>query len=120
VRRRWEYLTFSLQRKVERKTRVKVPQRPPFDEEEEYWAYTNIICIWLPGAEEADERLAWSSEESDQTRTNVLTVLNELGAEGWELVSRVIQSNAMGKSNLGWTTAGWPIETVWSMKREID
>jgi hypothetical protein len=116
--RRWEYLSFSLQKKVEKKTKPALSE--PFLEEveEEYWFYTNTIYIWRPGVEKAEERLAWMTGDSD-SRTDPLQVLNELGAEGWELVDRVVLGSAVGKSQ-GWNTAGWPIETVWTMKREVD
>lgn len=114
---RWEYLSLVWQKAVEKKTTMKdAVVEPP--EPEEHWSYAETIYLWRPGAEEAEVHRGWSTDEPDR-RTDTLRLLNELGADGWELVGRAIQSSSVGKSRLGWTTAGWPVEIVWTMKREI-
>jgi hypothetical protein len=46
------------------------------------WEYAS----WLPGADEADIRAAWSTGDAD-AKISHLDILNELGAVGWEVVS---------------------------------
>lgn len=82
-----------------------------------YWWKEQAYYIWLPGAKEAETRLGWTTGDED-TRTNTLDILNELGAEGWEVVTHLIRKSAMGPV-LGRDTAGYPIETQLVLKRPM-
>jgi hypothetical protein len=80
-----------------------------------YWWVEHTYTIWLPGAAEADIRPSWSTGDTSHQTSN-LDILNELGAEGWEAVSHIVRSSAMGPS-LGRDTTGFPIETYTLLKR---
>lgn len=128
----WEYLSLALTREVEKKTKVEdasdlplSPEEPGYwsysdiPEETEYWSYSDRFSIWRPGAKEAEERQGFSTEV-EGSRSSALEILNELGGEGWEIIEYTIKRTAITeRSNLGWSTAGFPIETSWLMKREI-
>jgi hypothetical protein len=44
-------------------------------------------------------------------------LLNDLGAEGWELVSHTILRSVIFSKSLGWSNVGGPIEMAWTFKR---
>ncbi|HEX5594042.1 MAG TPA: hypothetical protein VFX35_11925 [Solirubrobacterales bacterium] len=124
---RWEYLVLVQEKKVEKRTRPMEPDPDdPFSrwamtgepEEEEYFHYIHTFFIWRPGSREAEEREGWSSD--NQKRGGYPDILNELGAEGWELVERSTGSSVSGPSRLGWSGAAWPVEIVWTLKRPVE
>lgn len=82
------------------------------------WAYQRDLYIWLPGAEEADHRPISDSEDESVSGPSALDVLNELGAEGWELANRETTSSALGKY-YGWAEASFPVATLWTLKRPV-
>jgi hypothetical protein len=82
-----------------------------------YWWGEQTYKIWLPGIAKADTRLSWSTGDADH-KTSHLDILNELGAEGWEVVSHIVKSSAMGPS-LGHDTTGYPLRTDTILKRPI-
>jgi hypothetical protein len=47
-------------------------------------------------------------------------LLNELGAEGWEMVSESVRRSVVHAHALGWTNAGAPIEIRWTFKRLVE
>jgi hypothetical protein len=82
-----------------------------------YWWIDQTYYVWLPGATEADKRHGWSTGD-DAFTTNGLDVLNELGAEGWEVVTQTVRASAVGE-NHGRTNASFPIETSTLLKRRV-
>lgn len=48
---------------------------------------------------------------------NWLSLLNELGADGWELVAERMQSSVVASQMYGWPDVGTPILMVWTFKR---
>jgi hypothetical protein len=44
-------------------------------------------------------------------------LLNDLGAEGWELISHTIPKSVVLSKWLGWPNVGGPIEMTWTFKR---
>jgi hypothetical protein len=81
-----------------------------------YWCEQKFY-IWLPGASEADIRVSWETGEGD-LKVTVLDVFNEVGADGWELVSQTVKNNAMGRSQ-GRDTTSFPIRIQTLFKRPI-
>jgi hypothetical protein len=58
----------------------------------------------------------WSKQTPNAKGLTI--ILNELGAEGWELVSTVIARSIVVDGGLGWVGAtGMPIEQTWTLKR---
>src|SRR5690349_19793073 len=47
-----------------------------------------------------------------------LVLLNELGAEGWDLVSETVRKTTITAGALGWNDVGTPISIVYTFKRE--
>ncbi len=82
------------------------------------WAYKRDLYIWFPDAEEADHRLVSDSEDESVAGPSMLEVLNELGAEGWELVDRETTNSGVGKSH-GWPEASFPVAVTRTLKRPI-
>ena len=122
---RWEYLSLIQEKRTEK--RMRPATFDPFDEhsrlrldrptEEVYWHQTHTFFIWRPGSKKAEERAGWSTDNDKPG--GALPVLNELGAEGWELVDRSTVSSSSGSSRLGWAGAAWPVEIIWTLKRPI-
>ena len=48
----------------------------------------------------------------------LLELQNDLGADGWELASELIQSSRVGNNN-GWLEASVPVEMLWTFKRPV-
>lgn len=72
----------------------------------EGWSYTTTYRIVRPG--EAPEELP--------PRRTIIDVLNDLGAEGWELVNTTIQHSRVGEV-FGWIEASSPVYQTWLLKR---
>ncbi len=81
--------------------------------------FNETFYLWRPGASEAEVRLAYSTDDPDTRRkTTIMDILNELGAEGWELVTSVVTKSTVGPMD-GWETAGYPITRGWTLKRPV-
>jgi hypothetical protein len=80
-----------------------------------YWWSEQTFYIWLPDAKESDKRLSWETTDDDYRET-FLDVLNELGAEGWEVVSNNVRNSAMGRS-YGRETTSFPTRVHTLLKR---
>ena len=109
MRERWEYLTV-----VWVYSAKKLSQDPAKHE----FAFKKDLFIWHPGAGEADVRPLWSSADADVVG-NCLDVLNELGAEGWELVTEVVMDSTVGPRE-DWGEVGYPVRQRWLFKRRAE
>ena len=97
----WEYLVLSWA----------MTATPP-DEVSDVWRLEASFHIFRPGAVVAETRTY------DGTQASMLgfELLNELGADGWELVSSVVERTAVAPAQ-GYQTAGVPIATTQIFKR---
>jgi len=123
---RWEYATVIWSedaRKISKTDPEHAQLSPEIQAEWEqkewayYWWKSQYFRIWLPDAAEADTRPAWTTGDKDY-KTTFVGILNELGAEGWEAVSHMVQTTAMGFT-LGRDPAGIPIQTHTLLKRAV-
>ena len=62
------------------------------------WVYKRDFYIWRPGAEEADHRAVMDSEDESVSGPSLTEILNELGAEGWELIDTRDTGSLVGKT----------------------
>lgn len=94
---RWEYM---------RVTYVSSTKMSPTPQtwSEDYW-----VC--RPGAER--EHLAAASVDFD-------VLLNELGSEGWDLVSEHTRDSVVLSSQHGWPMVRVPVKMVWTFKRPCE
>ncbi|MGD0384573.1 MAG: hypothetical protein ABSB73_00400 [Solirubrobacteraceae bacterium] len=101
---RWEYLVLSWA----------MTATPP-DEVSAVWRLEASFHIFRPGAMAAETRTY------DGTQASLLgfELLNELGGEGWELVSSVVERTAVAPAQ-GYQTAGVPIATTQVFKRPVE
>jgi hypothetical protein len=69
--------------------------------------------------EEPETRLNYSNHDEDEGRDrhSIENLLNEFGAEGWELVSEAVLDNTIVSNHAGWPKVGTPVEVRWIMKR---
>lgn len=98
---RWEYLVLSWA----------MTATPP-DAMSDEWRLEASFHIFRPGALSAETR----TYDGTQPSTLGFELLNELGAEGWELVSNVVERTAVAPAQ-GYQTAGVPIATTQIFKR---
>jgi hypothetical protein len=100
---RWEYLVLSWA----------MTATPP-DEVSDVWRLDASFHIFRPG-------VAAETRSYDGTQASMLGVelLNELGSEGWELVSSVVERTAVAPAQ-GYETAGVPIATTQIFKRPAE
>ena len=98
---RWEYLVLSWA----------MTATPP-DAMSESWRLEASFHIFRPGAAAAETR----TYDGTQASTLGFQLLNELGAEGWEMVSSVVERTAVAPAQ-GYQTAGVPIATTQIFKR---
>jgi hypothetical protein len=126
-RERWEYATVAWTDKTKRITKAdpeyhQLPAKVQAQWEELGWNHygwrEQTYFIWFPGATKADERQAWRAGE-DEYKVKFVDVMNELGADGWEAVTHVVQASAVGP-NLGHDPAGYPIRAQVLLKRRTD
>jgi hypothetical protein len=101
VSARWEYLVLSWA----------MTATPP-DAMSDEWRLEASFHIFRPGALSAETR----TYDGTQPSTLGFELLNELGAEGWELVSNVVERTAVAPAQ-GYQTAGVPIATTQIFKR---
>ena len=98
---RWEYLVLSWA----------MTATPP-DAMSDEWRLEASFHIFRPGALSAETR----TYDGTQPSTLGFELLNELGADGWELVSNVVERTAVAPAQ-GYQTAGVPIATTQIFKR---
>jgi hypothetical protein len=122
---RWEYAFITWTQEAHQITRADPEYRQLSAEvhtqwEREGWAffwwYEQRFSIHVSGAAKADIRQAWTAAEDHRANVNLLEILNELGTDGWELVSYGVLSSAIGGDH-GPRTAGSPIQTQAWLKR---
>ena len=101
---RWEYLVVAWS----------LTATPP-PEASEAWGLQGVFQISRPGTAEVETR------RYDGARSSALgfELLNELGAEGWELVSNTVERSAVAPTQ-GYQTAGVPIASTQIFKRPVE
>jgi hypothetical protein len=67
--------------------------------------------------QDGEIRLVWTSPSTDEAKTSVLDVLNELGAEGWELVAETVLDSEIFARLHGWESVGSPVLMKYLLKR---
>jgi hypothetical protein len=82
------------------------------------WAFKEDYWIWHPGAETAEHRPYRDSEDESVSGADNLAILNELGAEGWELIGETVRESAAGERR-GWPEGAHPILRQWILKRRV-
>jgi hypothetical protein len=107
---RWEYATVIWSLSVSKKE---------FPVQGSEWAVRKDLHIWLPGTEQSDHRPISDSEDDSISGPRNLDVMNELGADGWELACRETTGSAVGISTYGWPEASFPVATTWHFKRPV-
>jgi hypothetical protein len=86
------------------------------DEEIRRWRYDYAIS--RPG-KEREVRTGWSSAEGVNAAFNLLDLLNEFGAEGWELISESVLDSIIFSERHGWSQVGGPVQIKCILKREV-
>jgi hypothetical protein len=87
----------------------------PPDTTSDAWQLEGSFHIFRPGAGPPEARRYDGAYPS----TLGFELLNELGSEGWELVSTVVERSVIAPSQ-GYQTAGVPIATTQIFKRPED
>ncbi len=67
--------------------------------------------------QDGETRLVWTSPSTDETKTSTLDVLNELGDEGWELITETVLDSEIFTRLHGWESVGSPVLTKYLLKR---
>lgn len=117
----WQNRTRKITREDAEWPRLPQDTREKADEGEWPYAFWTeyTFLIWLPGASESKKRLEWSSDMTDlDPSASATVIMNELGADGWELVSQTVRANAMGPW-LGYDPAAQPIAVQYWFKRPV-
>jgi len=84
---------------------------------EQYWSTTTTHLIFRPGSN-GPEKVGSSKDAADHG-SDSHRLLNDLGAEGWELVSDAI-TNSTVSTFWGWpNSSSLPIRREWTLKREV-
>ena len=101
---RWEYLVVAWN----------LTATPPAPGEAN-WRLDGAFQISRPGVQGAQTR----RYDGATPTTLGFDLLNELGAEGWELVSNVVERTAVAPAQ-GYQTAGVPVATTQIFKRPAE
>ena len=104
MRARWEYLVVAWS------LTATAPIAPS-----EAWGFVGTFHISRPGVSGAETR----TYDAALVSTMAFDLLNELGAEGWELVSNVVERSAVTSAQ-GYQTVGVPITSTQIFKRPTD
>jgi hypothetical protein len=104
MRTRWEYLTVSWNL---------VATAPTV--QGEGWKLEGALQVSRPAGSGVETR----RYDASQSSTLAYDLLNELGAEGWELVSHVVERSTVAPAQ-GYETAGVPIATMQVFKRPAE
>ena len=107
---RWEYLMIVWEYEA-----ISLPG--PTDNSK--WRFKRDFYIWRPGATESDHRPVSDTDDKELSGPTVLELLNELGAEGWELVSATESESIIGRRR-GWPETGYPVRREWTLKRLVE
>jgi hypothetical protein len=101
---RWEYLL------VRWNLTATAPTAPS-----EPWGLVGSIHISRPGTASPETR----TYDASLVSTIVFDLLNELGADGWELASHVVERSTVTQAQ-GYQTVGVPVGSVQIFKRPAD
>jgi hypothetical protein len=104
VSARWEYLVVAWN----------LTATPPLGPNDA-WRLDGTYQISRPGSAEVETR----RYDGAQPTTLGFELLNELGADGWELVSSVVERNTVAPAQ-GYQTAGVPIASTQIFKRPVE
>ena len=104
MRTRWEYLIVAW-------SLTATPPASP----SEAWTLEGAFHISRPGAYGAET----SRYDGAHASSLGFDLLNELGADGWELVGNTVERSAVAPTQ-GYQTAGAPIATTQIFKRPAD
>jgi hypothetical protein len=115
---RWEYLLVEWVYERRKKTRPvkteKLYSSDPDSTEEYEYQEQYIKLTWPDG--KVDPRGLWSTDHSEVS--TVSKIFNELGADGWELVSDSTRSAKVYTDINGWPDASAPVEVAYWFKRQ--
>ncbi len=84
------------------------------------WEHT--LYVMRPGSRDIDRRISYSSEDArmvDGWVFGAIELFNELGREGWELVSEVPRGAAIRSELNGYIDASEPIKAAYWFKRLV-
>jgi hypothetical protein len=101
---RWEYLQVSWS----------LTATPPASADEQ-WRLDGAFQISRPGVAGVETR----RYDATHASTAAFELLGELGADGWELVSHVVDRSAVAPAQ-GYQTAGIPIASTQIFKRPVE
>ncbi len=116
---RWEYLSATWVLKSHEEAKTPAGRNG--------YSYAKDLHIWHPGRREAEVRPLWSAEntgwrewpttDDELVGPAVLAILNELGAEGWELVGEMTVNSNVAANAEDWKEVGQPVRHQWTFKR---
>lgn len=115
----WEYASFVFVSWAKKEKVPSPPPRPgevPPDSPSFKWIYFRDWWLYLPG-EDPEKHEEWRSDVPDETKINLLDLMNRVGAEGWELVSDTVLRSGVNLQTVGWGTASEPLRRVLFFKR---
>jgi len=102
---RWEYMSI-----------VWIYSTRQSEHQKSTWKQVYTI-YWPDGTTE--DRLGWTSEDSDEDTTSLVELQNELGSQGWELFSINVLDSIIMNKQYGWPNVGTPVRRSWVFKRQI-
>lgn len=71
------------------------------------------------GTGDDEKRHFLSSEKPGEKGPSLIDLFNELGAEGWELVSDAVQYTKIFEEAEGWSEVGAPLRHQYMLKRRL-
>lgn len=103
TRPRWEYMRVAYIYSTEPPVKRDGIQR------QRTWSH--VYYVYRPGQ---------SEETIDSKHLNFDSYLNDLGNEGWELVSESVRETTLISPVYGWEMVGHPVRIVWTFKRPAE
>jgi hypothetical protein len=108
TRTQWEYAWVAVNSYAEAEGS---PDAPTYKYQQKAWFHRGddepqeLYHVPLPWPD--SERFSWGR------------FLNDLGADGWEMVSHTIARSGINLKTVGWGTASEPLQTTYTFKRLV-
>jgi hypothetical protein len=120
---RWEYLRVVREQHIE----LRDPSGQVIEDHtvaqgadpKNHFHHQHQFFIQRAGSDETEKRRGWESGATEGY-TRLMDLLDELGADGWELIGETTTINRLNPiGTFGWTrtTVSQPLAQVWTFKR---
>jgi hypothetical protein len=115
VSERWEYMMISWVYSTEEKSVGVHASGAPKSER----VWKREFQIFRAGRE-METKIDSVTDDPDAKEASFLGLLNEFGAEGWEMITETTPESTIISEQYGWHQVGVPVYYRWLLKRRVE